>query len=502
MPGPDSILHLTTTSVEWASVGPDGLPSRVQVPVREETPAGVAQAAREALDTSGARRSAAVIVLGTGFVHESVLDLPPLARREVRAVLHRKAARNLELPPAEVLFASRAMETPDALASSTEERDGRTSTRWQSAALSKRSSVELFLELRRLGIGVKRVVSGRFARMNQVVGALEKPDEPAIGVDLGPESVYVDVIVGGTIVNQSRIAGNFAELPSIGLALVQEVRNLQGWWRKETRGQSIEQVVVLGAEEDRAMLLRQALGTAAPGARLMVAGCDDSELEGGRLGSLWACGARGPFDLDLSVRIPRRPTRVLAALAAGVLMGLGGAVWLQGVFDERLTERRVETALLNEKSLDLILLEEEQLREQARVEGFVREMERGFAARDQGLPFEDLLSLSLESLGRDAALLSFNLVDDGGGRATVTGVTSNDPQRAQQVLERAAAHAGAHPDVTQVEMDPPSYIRAGEMDSQHHDFSMNLVMAPRIEEDESVVEAPGEGPGPEVGGEL
>ena len=57
-----------------------------------------------------------------------------------------------------------------------------------------------------------------------------------IVVDVDLDSVVVSLVQGTTLRHQNRISGTFASVATMAMALVQELKSFDAFWRRSSRG--------------------------------------------------------------------------------------------------------------------------------------------------------------------------------------------------------------------------------------------------------------------------
>ena len=471
--GPASVLSVGTDRVEWCGEAPKGGALYGSHAVEEETPAGVARAALSAIEAAGDRPRPCVLALGRGLVEQRLLSLPELARGEARKVLPRKAAKLLGCEPTDALYAARRMPAPRGAQGPQGSAEGA----WLLAAMRRSVSSELRLELRRLKVPIRRTVSGRLARLSRaqgIIGEGSEDGEAALVVDIEHDAVRVGVLAGPSLVSQSSLAGDFDETPSMALALIQEIRNLQAYWRKASRGGSVSRVVIIGLHPDRGRLLETAVENALPESEVILLPGEGEEPQVGRIESLRACRAKGAFDLDLSVQLPRRRATT-AALALAVLgMTASGGVVLNRHMADQLGALQREGARVAADAGALADLQERQGHAQTTVDSLGWEVERTLAVAQLGVPMGEMIGEILEVFGPDAALLSLSVAGTSDPPdVNLSGVTHAHPMAAWSALDRIQRQLEEGRHLEGIQVDSPSFA-AGTIDEPDPPLKFSL----------------------------
>ena len=78
----------------------------------------------------------------------------------------------------------------------------------------------------------------------------------------------MSLVAGGALLNQNVLQGSLAENPRMAAGLIQEVRSYEAFWRKQSRGEGICAVAVVGLGPELGESLRATVGVALPGAQV------------------------------------------------------------------------------------------------------------------------------------------------------------------------------------------------------------------------------------------
>ena len=470
---PLAVLALSREQAEWFDGTPENSgasPRTALRPVLGPAPGDLAQAAREVLDAVGSGRRPCVLALAAGLVEQRVLPLPDLPRKELRKIFSRKAAALLGVAPDETLytalplFAQVAESARAEGESSDPARAGSALERkWLLVATKRSFAVELRLALRRQGIQVERVVSARLARLCRAQEVRGETGRACIVIDVESRAIAVGLIAGDVLAHQSQLEGSFEATPTMALTLIQEVKGLDAFWRKTSRGGSVEQVVVIGLPHERGRLLAHALTTALASASVTLLPGEDTAPDSGRLASLEACRSEGPFGVDLTVRLPARHAH-LVTLGACLLIVTGGAGSLLHAHLARERDAlEADSRIYAVHGRDPERVSERRAAARRAVDELADEASRIEAAGATGVPFEAALRDAFDAFGERAALLSLSIGSEAeGGEVAIAGETWSHPVASWRALEELAAELEASPRFEAVEVEPPRLADRGE----------------------------------------
>lgn len=435
MPSPGlDVLALDLDQAEWLS-HPEGRgPVVGSAPVDGRGPADLARASLAARDAAGSRARRAILSLGPGLVSVRLIQTPVLSRRNLAVVMRRKAAAIAGCEPEEVLYAAtRCGEDSDGSG------EGKREIRWAVAALRRSRLREILLSLRRSGVSVRRVVASPLAVPTRAAELAGPGDDATIAIGVDRRCVHVALLGGGGLAMQNALEGSFEAQPSMALGLLQEVRSVDAFWRKHSRGGSVGRIVLLGLEGERAGLLVNALGAAIPGARVVR---DEVRVQAdpataGRVGILSCARAGDGVQVDLSVPVPAEPVTIAAMAAAFLLcVGVAGTVGYEHTHGREMAMRE-ELEVLSRAAAGLDGLEVREAEARAKLAELGALTERNAAVLRDGWPLQELLGDCLEGLGSDAALLSLR-----GGvwererELSLEAITSSHPFASMQHIAR------------------------------------------------------------------
>lgn len=450
------MLFVGPGQVEWLEPGFGGDPVLARGAVLGSTPGDVARAALELVRSIGRKPKDCVLVLADELLKERVVPLAPMPDRERRAALRRKAANLTEAKErATVLGALRLGQEAPAQPGT----EG-VLEKWLLVARERSYIAGLQLHLRRQGFRVRRVLPARFVALCHP--AVLSGDDGAARVVVGiePEAAIMSLIRGGRLVHQTVLQGRFEPGSSLGTTLVQELRGLDLFWRKASRGESVSEVLVLGIEPIDSASLHPAICAALPGTCASLHPDTAALLpDAGRIEVLTAALHGGPFALDLAVPLPPRP-RSLAVLtgALGLVAAIGGVFGIHQLELQRETWRTA-TQSVDGQALDLPDLVMERTRREEDLLRVRSRRERLAALDGLGLPIEGLL-LDIAEAFRGRGVLTTLAFTSGprGLQVDATGVTTADPMQGYIALEELRRTLEASPHYAFVSLTPPTVL--------------------------------------------
>lgn len=446
------VLSISTGAVEWLDTSCD-TPIYLRAEVEETTPVRLARAAARMLRENKQRRRPCVLVLGHGMVEHRTVRIAELAPAESRRVLHRKAANLLDASLADTVYAAVPLSKNDG-----EGQDGST-REWFLLALRRREARALQLELRRLGLRSARVFSDRLSMVAAAATLVEKADEAVISVGVSDETMTISLVTGGELVQTTSLLGNYAENPYLASSLLQELRGFEAFWRKRSRGSSIERVALIGFNSEQAIHLAPALHASLPGAQVetlpLAAGIDDLPVD--RVSAMTAAQCGGPFQVDLALPLPPRvPRLVAAAMLAGV--ATAGVVWKgrEHLLSETDRHRQAAESLRVRTAVAGKLDEHYALIEQAMAE-LGAEQQRQAALSLQGVNLTALLGDTGRAFQGRADMMILKVdATAAGEEVTISGSTEPDPGRSLESLRALERALELGPHFAEVFLKPPT----------------------------------------------
>jgi len=322
-PGATAVLHVAPTVVEWLE-RIDGVAHLGRAVPAGTSPAEIVAAVVLARREAGGRTKRVVLALADALAPDRILQLPSdLSRKDLRSILERKAVALLH----ERISAD--AEEPTALfhawaGGQVCERDG-DHTSWHLVAMDEEFLTKLSLALRDRNFRVERVAALQLAPLALASASTGNTGEPVLYVVTHDERMDVGLIVEDHVLTRRSMEGNPATNTTVATGLFHEVRGIAGFWRKQSRGDQIRQVVLIGLPTDRAQLIASAIGGVLPDAKVSLlpdpeAESADAEELRGRATILSAARTLGPLSPNLAFRLPPRRVSVgLAALLCGLL---------------------------------------------------------------------------------------------------------------------------------------------------------------------------------------
>ncbi len=463
-PARSAVLHLTHDVAEWLSHASTGGPMYARAKVLGASAADLATAAASAHELAGAQRKPCTLALGGNLVDHRVLELPELARGDLRNVLARKAAHALGAELEDTLFAALPLGLSEHA-----DGDGPKGRKWLLMSVRKSVLHGIEVECRRRGVELARVSSATLARLCEAQRVRGDVDQACIVVDVDLDSVVVSLVQGTTLRHQNRITGTFTSVPTMALALVQELKSFDAFWRRSARGAGVTQVVVIGLDLDRSRLFANAIGAALPEAKLSNLPIDGEPTLAGvaredvpRVVSLAPCGMGGPFALEFRLALPPRPRTLLAVGSAVALVASLAGVTLKHSLSgelEGLQERRhaYETGSASLESL------EAENREAERLIGSLQlEVDRLLRSRGLGIPVAPAIRAVRNAVEATAELRTISIERfDGTGNVRFSGLVDSDPVESIEALKAVEQALERNPLLKDVQIETSTFRDTG-----------------------------------------
>lgn len=412
------------------------------------------------------RRRPVVLALGPDLVPSKVVELPALSARELERVMARRAAALVDVEPGRATFSAIALDGEDLA-----------ERRWLMSAMGADPLADMQHELRRLGFPARYVVPSRIAPFlaARVAQGTERGAATLVAV-FEEEHCAIGLLAEGRLVHTSTLQGGaqrHLEEPHTAKAFVQELRGLDAFWRRQSRGESLKAVVVGGMEAggvaQLAPAIKSALGDVAVGAvpsTLADAPAAEAPLDGDAAreqarADVLSC-MTGPRMAAVDFGVELRPrTRTLVALATASALVFGTmALALREHFGVHRETLETQSVVLRAATADLAGLE-------ARAAS-VREVEAMVLAAAEdlravcelGIPAEQLLSGVLAAFQGDAQLLNVSascplVHEKGSGLLRIRGAVPDVPGFTAAALARLEGRLGALPGVATVQVDAP-----------------------------------------------
>lgn len=457
-----AVLLLTKESAEWFETLPDGTPRHAVRPVLGSAAEDFAHAAHEAAEAAGATTRACVLALGHGLVELRSLSLPELPAPELSRVFPRRAAAVLEAEPRDILYTALPFAPERKTAGGSGDGAPASEQRWLLVAVRRAFATQLTIALRRASFRPRRAVAARLARLSTAERLRSERPGACIVLDVGTDSVVVSLIAEGSLVHQGRLSGSFETVPTMALALIQEIKSFEGYWRKSSRGAGVASVVVIGLDLERAPLFKSAVANAVPEAEVVLApgegspySAGSSRAHAGRYASLEACLGTGPFDVDLSVAMPARYSYVITLGVSLVLVtgGLGTVIHGRIAQDRAALEARSNA--LEIRTADLESLRRRNAEAEAAVEDLRRECERLRRLGTIGVPLDEALRHTFGALAGRGALMTLSAKGAGDEGFRIGAIADAEPMAATRALTEVGTALERSELFTAVQVVPP-----------------------------------------------
>ena len=432
----------------------------------------------EIVDLAGRSKLPLTLALGAGWVATTTLDLPPMPRKELALVLARRAAKLANLQPDDVHFAARCLGPAPQLEQESKEQ------RHLLAVCSRARIEPLRRELARRGRKVVHVLPARLARLSFACQQLTShpsfaAQSSAIVIDVESRAVITSLVSGTLLLSQTVLDGDLESVPTLPLAMLQEIKNLEAFHRKARRGVGVACVIVIGLARERAQLFGAAVSAALPDVAVLF----DPPLQSSESGadlrsvSLQAAAHDGPFSLDLRAALPlsNRDRGVLAGAATLAVLGLA-AGFVRG-FSGDAKRAQSERERAERLSADMNSLAE---RERA-AESTVAELESQVARLSAvaGIGFDPgwVLARLGSCLPPDLLPWSFSVsAPELGGQVNIAGRVAAEPLRAFRSLELLRTGLDRLPEIETVQVEPQSVLESGEDERTGLEFELRATL--------------------------
>ncbi len=452
------VLAIGADRVEWFEPGPD--PVYLSAPLETGSPARMGRAAAKLLRENGIKKRTCRLMLASGLLEYHILRIGAVPPKEVRGVLHRKAANALGEPLEDTVFAAIPMtrdfngESPAAAAE------------WMLAVARRKDLLSLYLELRRLGIHVKSVVAGRIAKIAAAAEQVRTEKGAAICVGVSRANLSVSLITDGELVQTVSLAGNYQAGTIDSATILQELRSFEAFWRRRSRGEALGKVILVGFHPLDAMRLTSVVQSSLKSSQtiffpegLKAKSGNTAPLE--RLSALSAALADGPLQMDLRMSLPPRVPRIVCTGLLAVAMGTGIAWNHRENTMEELSGARELLADLRQKTA--LAREVEQASEAVErvLDALDEEQRAQWSARSLGIdPVHDLPAV-LGALDGVAALKSLHIdTREEPGGVELRAVTRPDPGTFLKVSRALRERLGALRQLGEPTLIPPSSMRS------------------------------------------
>ncbi len=460
-----AVLHLTHEVAEWLSRGPSGEPSYSRAAVTGQGAVELASAAARARDAAGVTaRQRCVLALGGQLADQRVIELPELARGDLRNVLARKAAHALGAELADTLYAALPLGQSEHV-----DADGPKTHKWLLMSIRKGALHSIEVECRRRGMELTAVTSAPLARLCEAQRVRGDVEQACVVVDVDLDSVVVSLVQGTTLRHQNRIAGTFASVATMAMALVQELKTFDAFWRRSSRGAGVTQVVVLGLDLDRSRLFATAVGAALPEARVTNLPLDGEALPGSvsrgdipRVTSLAPCGTGGPFALELKLALPPRPRTLVAVGGAVALVASLAGVTMKHSLTEELDDLQSRRHAFETGSAPLESLEAENREAERLIRTLQLEVDRLVQSRELGIAVAPSLRAVRSAVEATGELRTMSLERFAGtGSVRFSGLVPTDPVESIEALKAIELALERDPRLERVQIETATFRETG-----------------------------------------
>ncbi|KAA3606732.1 MAG: hypothetical protein DWQ01_17095 [Planctomycetota bacterium] len=409
---------------------------------------------KQAVKEIGLSGKPILLALGEAWLQHSLLEIPELAKGAQRQVLHRKACKLIDAENRDTLFASILFRK----ANQHEE------MRRRLLVVLKRGEINHLLQrFRAHRIPIKKLTVANLQRLSFAGGLAHGNEEAQIVVEVDSEQTVVTLVANGSIVQRNVLGGGLDESEVRALSLAQEIRGLDFFWRKNSRGGTVQQIVLFGLGHANFESLRGAVARVLESVEVIDGGSraaghvgEGNQEDQPRYGALRACACFGEMSLDLSPLLPAGYLPLLALSA--VLLGFTGFGLLK--FHQKISDRmkslRSETAALLGESSDLERLRQEQTQALVQLKNFETEVQRVAQAGAVGIDLEHCLQEAIAAHTDDAAILGIEIkpAESGGVRMHINGLTHAHPLKAVEALRRVQHRLESSPAFKQVAVEP------------------------------------------------
>ncbi len=428
------------------------------------------------LKDHGVARSAMRLALSHEILPAKIIEVPNLQARDLHQVMARRTAAVIDSTPEEVAFSALALDGPD-----------QPERRWLVHPMIAKPLVAFQMEMRGLGWTVRDVVPARTAPFLSAPQPSEDQEgEATLVVAFDRDAVGIGLVSDGRLAHLSTLPGSLdTHLRQQGArSLIQELRGVDAFWRRSSRGDQVTEILILGAVpsalEQLAPSIRSALGD------VRVAGAMGSSAIPITSGS-WLERApnesridflravRNPRGASLDLSLPLRPRgRSILAVALSSLVvcstvAMGVRSGMDGLASSISTEARVvETA-----SADLEDLRARK-REVASLEALLMaDCKRLTSLEGLGVSATPIVAGLRKAFGDQTRLLSMRAMGLAVGGATVSpergevgalhlrGIVINAPGETMAALGRLRNALSEVPGVVNIVIEPPSLTDRG-----------------------------------------
>jgi Tfp pilus assembly protein PilN len=447
----EPLLHLEDDRLAWVRRGPAGSIEHAAVPLDDLYPADVADRALSVARELGFRPDRIHLSLGATLLTQHVLRLPPAEQGELQQVFTRRAQGWLDCGPSEVEYVA----VPHRSLSDEALEGGQD---WSVFTMDRRLLTALQVELRQRGVRVVRSVSQRAGVWAHAVRSAGQIQGACLAISREHRETAITLLYQGKVVLSSALPVQLGQGDeAAAVAVVHEVRNLAGWWRKESGGQPFERVHLYGLDEGWVRKLAPALN-AAVGAAEVVG--EPAPIEGQwHLPGIMAALELGRPSVSIDLRLPPEPKRILTACSVLAVALFGAGLMI----DSQWSDQR---AVLDDEFDELSLLE----RKVARYEADTNAVEQGLAelqtearylaaVAGKRWPVGEALAACRSVLPANTRLVNLSLhQDEQGMHLSATGEAPSDPLATREALATIQAGLEASAFFRAVEIEPPSQV--------------------------------------------
>lgn len=434
------------------------------------------------LRAHGIKRRPVVLGFQSDLVHLKIVEIPAIPQKDLAAVIARRVAALAELQHDEVTFSAQSLDGEDVQ-----------KRRWLISGLGRSALYDMQHAFRGAGFPVRHAVAARTAPF--VAGAVTRnaiEDGATITVIFEGDSCAIGVLSEGRLVHASALQGGATqhlEEPQTARAFIQELRGIDAFWRRTSRGQQVAGVLVGGMDPSDV----ERLGPAVVGAlgdvevkALSLSEPADAESETdatllARMGVLATLGSSRMSVLDFSVELrPRALTLTAVATASACLFGALAFQLREDLLVqvEAATSRATTLAAASTDLPELEALSASVRNVETMVMEAALQIEEVSAL---GLPAEALVSGIVDAFGREALLLSVSgtsagLGDSSASLVRLRGIVRDAPGVTAPTLQRLKSRLEAIPGVEDVQMATPRLGADGPADAEIRTLDFSAVL--------------------------
>ena len=409
-------------------------------------PVDLVEAAIEAQRAAGGRRRSCVLAIDHTLCEHRLIAMPPVPHKELPRIFERKAKQLVRHEGERILYTALPMGETEAEGGTEKLRN------WLLVAFEADYLREVRLRLRAHGFKIKRVVSRSLAALCRAQAEIASSDDPFISVSVDHGVATVSLAHGEELVYRDRIEGDILTDASLPTSVVQLVRSCAAYWRKHSRGQTVEDVVLIGMPTEQGRLLSHAIAGAVGGGNVHVLPSEGADPMLGRFAFLESSIGTGRLCPDLSSPLPAH-TPLAAVLIAIFLFLTGTLAWI--VHDDSSADLRdvqLDTAALNTRISELSRFGEENDRIDREVQLLRDHLGRSIEVGTYGVRMEELLVSALTAFDGRASLSDITVTPgkNGGKALVLRGIIDPDPTRLLRDLHGLTRDLEADPALADV----------------------------------------------------